>query len=150
MSRKQVQWKIWMVAVAATLAGNCTMANIGSLRPSAEVSRQFENREVNPNYRYWYLNQENNPFAVIGLDRGYEFSDGPLWRTVEPGSLAFKKVVGLVQVFPVPGSVTTGYSLLDPAGRGIGVWYASIGAGVTVDPATQTVSVATRSPWRTP
>jgi hypothetical protein len=138
------------VAVAAAWVSGCTPANIGSLRTSTEVKRQFEKLETHPNYRYWYLNQENSPYAVIGLDREYEFSDGPLWRAVEPDSPTFKKVVGLVQSFPVPGSVTTGYRILDHQGRVIGVWYSSISAGVTVDSAGKVVSLATRSPWRTP
>jgi hypothetical protein len=150
MSRSHRQWSIWMLLVAAVWVSGCAPGSIGSLKTSAEVSRQFENLETNPNYRYWYLNQENNPYAIIGLDREYGFSDGPLWRPVEPDSPTFKKVVGLVGSFPVPGSVTTGYSILDNQGRIIGVWYASIGAGVTVDPAAKQVSLATRSPWRTP
>ncbi len=150
MSRIFRQWKIWILFVAAAWGSGCTLANIGSLRTSSEVSRQFEKLEINPNYRYWYLNQENSPYAVIGLDREYGFSDGPLWRAVEPDSPTFKKVVGLVQSFPVPSSVTTGYSILDHEGHAIGVWYSSIGAGITVDPAAKMVSLATRSPWRTP
>ena len=69
---------IFLLAIAATLAAACAMANIGSVRTSAEVARQFENLEINPTYRYWYLNQENNPFGVIGLDREYGFNGGPL------------------------------------------------------------------------
>lgn len=150
MTRKYVEWSIWSLAVAAALLSGCTLANIGSLRTSAEVTRQFENLEINPNYQYWYLNQENNPYAVIGLDREYGFSDGPLWREVEPTSPTLKKVVGLVRSFPVPSSFTSGYHILDHQDRAIGVWYSSIGAGVTVDPATKVVSLATRSPWRAP
>jgi len=139
-----------MLSVAAAWVNGCTLANFGSLRTSAEVRRQFEKLEINPNYGYWYLNQENSPYAVVGLDREYGFSDGPQWRAVEADSTTFKKVVGLVQSFPVPGSVTIGYNILDHQGRAIGVWYSSIGAGVTVDPATKVVSLASRSPWRTP
>jgi hypothetical protein len=145
-----MQWNKWMLAVAAVLVSACTMANIGSLQTSAEVTRQFENLEVDLNYRYWYLNLENSPYAVIGLEREYGFSGGPLWSAVEPGSSTYKKVVGLVESFPVPGSFTTGYNIVDHQGRVIGVWYSSIGTGVTVDPATKVVSTATRSPWRTP
>jgi hypothetical protein len=125
------------------------MANIGSIRTSPEVARQFENLEINPNYRYWYLNQENNPYGVIGLDREYVFDGGPLWRLVEPSSPTFKKVVGLVQSFPVPSSMTTGYTIFDHQGLPIGVWYSSLIAGITVDPTAKTVSVAT-STWRKP
>jgi hypothetical protein len=139
-----------LTVIAATLAFACAMGNIGSLKTSAEVSRKFESLQVNPNFRYWFLNQENNPFGVIGLDREFEFEGGPLWRAVEPDSATFKKVVGLVQSFPVAGASTTGFTIFDPAGRPIGVWYSSLNAGVTMNPATQRVSLATRTPWRTP
>jgi len=141
----------WFVAIlGAALAAACAMANIGSIRTSPEVARQFENLEINPNYRYWYLNQENNPYGVIGLDREYEFDGGPLWRAVAPDSPTFKKVVGLVQSFPVPSSRTTGYTIFDHQGRPIGVWYSSLSAGITVDPAAKAVSIATTSPWKSP
>jgi len=140
---------LFMAILGAALAVACTMANIGSVRTSPEVTRQFENLEINPNYRYWYLNQENNPFGVIGLDHEYGFDGGPLWRALDPDSPTFKKVVGLVESFPVPNSVTSGYNIFDHQGRPIGVWYSSLSAGITVDPAAKAVSVAT-STWRKP
>jgi hypothetical protein len=140
----------FMAILGAALAVACTMANIGSIRTSAEVTRQFESLQINPNYRYWYLNQENNPFGVIGLDREYGFDGGPVWRAVESDSPTFKKVVGLVESFPVPSSMTTGYTISEHQGRPIGVWYSSIGLGVTIDPATKTVSPSTTSPWKSP
>jgi hypothetical protein len=142
--------KFLFVAIfGAALAVACTMANIGSVRISPEVARQFENLEINSSYRYWYLNQENNPFGVVGLDREYQLDGGPVWRALDPDSATFKKVVGLVQSFPVPSSITTGYTLFDHQGRPIGVWYSSLSAGITVDPVSKTVSVAT-STWRKP
>ena len=140
---------LFVAILGAALAVACTMANIGSVRTSPEVTRQFENLEINPNYRYWYMNQENNPFGVIGLDREYGFDGGPLWRALDPDSPTFKKVVGLVESFPVPNSVTSGYNIFDHQGRPIGVWYSSLSAGITVDPAAKAVSVAT-STWRKP
>jgi len=134
----------------AAWLGGCSVANFGSIRSSADVSRQFQDLEINPNYRYWYLNQENNPFGVLGLDREYHFEGGPLWGTLDPDALIFKKVVGLVQGFPVKGSTTTGFEIVDSQGRLIGVWYSSLSAGVTVDSAAKTVSVATQTPWIRP
>ena len=140
---------LFVAIIAAALAAACTMANIGSVRTSPEVARQFENLEINPSYRYWYLNQENNPFGVVGLDREYRFDGGPLWMPLDPDSATFKKVVGLVQSFPVPSSMTTGYTIFDHQGLLIGAWYSSLSAGITVDPAAKAVSVAT-STWRKP
>ena len=139
-----------MAILGAALAVACTMANTGSIQTSAEVTRQFEGLQINPNYRYWYLNQENNPFGVIGLDREYGFAGGPVWRSVESDSPIFRKVVGLVESFPVASSLTTGYTIFEQQGRPIGVWYSSIGLGVTIDPATKTVSPATTTPWKSP
>jgi len=141
---------IFLLIIAAALAAACTMANIGSVRTNPEVTRQFENLEITSNYCYWYLNQENNPYGVIGLDREYGFDGGPVWRVVEPSSPTFKKVVGLVASFPMPSSMATGYTILEHQGRPIGVWYSSIGLGVTIDPATKTVSPSTTSPWKSP
>jgi hypothetical protein len=141
---------IFMLIIAAALAAACAMANIGSVRTSAEVARQFEHLEINPNYRYWYLNQENNPYGVVGLEREYQLDGGPLWRALDPDSATFRKVVGLVQSFPLPNSITTGYNIFDHQGRLIGVWYSSLSAGITVDPAAKTVSVATLTPWVAP
>lgn len=144
------EFLIWISILSAALAAACTTASFGSIRTSAEVGPQFQNLQTTPDFRYWYLNQENNPFGVIGIDREYGFDGGPVWRMVEPDSPTFKKVVGLVEAFPVPGSQTTGYTIFDHQGRPIGVWYSSIGLGISIDPATKTVSPATTTPWKSP
>lgn len=133
-------------AVLALLIAACGTADLGRLRNSADVGRAFETLQVSADYRYWYLFLENSPYAVVGLQRGYQFG-GVLWTEVEPGSELFRKVVGLVASFPVPGSITTGAMILDPRGEPIGVWYSSMGAGIRVDPETRTVSISTGSPW---
>jgi hypothetical protein len=56
-------------------------------------------------------------------------------------------VVGLVQSFPVPGSRTEGFYVVDRPGRRIGVWYSSLAAGITVDSDTRKVMISTATPW---
>jgi hypothetical protein len=146
----RAQRLVIVLSLAAALVAACTFANVGSVRISPEVTRQFESLQANPGYRYWYLNQENNPYGVIGVDREYAFDGGPVWREVEAGSPTFRKVVGLVESFPVPGSKAVGHTFSDHQGRTIGVWYSSLGLGVTIDPAAKTVSPSTTSPWRSP
>jgi hypothetical protein len=150
MMGKQARRAVFRLAIAAAIVSGCSMANIGIVRTSPEVARQFENLAINPHYRYWYLNQENNPYGVIGLDREYQLDGGHDWMALDPDSAAYKKVVGLVQSFPLPGSYTSGYDIMDHQGGPIGAWYSSLGAGITVDPATKTVSVATLTPWLAP
>ena len=139
-----------LLAVAAAFVSGCAMANLGSVRPSADVTRQFQGLEINPNYRYWYLYQENNPFGVLGIDREYRFDGGPLWTPLDPDAATFKKVVGLVQSFPVSGGSTSGFEIMDHQGRQIGVWYSSLTAGIMVDSAAKVVSIATQTPWNRP
>jgi hypothetical protein len=139
------------MAVAGLIIGGCAMANLGRIRPSADVTRQFKDLEINPNYNYWYLNQENNPFGVLGIDREYRFDRTSEWSPLDPDAATFKKVVGLVESFPAMGTAyTAGFEIMDHAGRQIGVWYSSINAGVTVDSAAKVVSVTTQPLWRKP
>jgi hypothetical protein len=135
------------LVVAAVFAAACSLSNIGGIRESREAAEQLEKLTVKPNYRYWYLNLENNPFGVVGLEREYRLDDDPMWQPVAPDSAAFRKVVGLVQSFPLPNSYTSGFAITDPQGRQIGVWYSSLLAGITVDPQTQIVSISTVMPW---
>jgi len=137
------------VAVAlAILISACSTANLGWLRNSEEVGRAFETLQVSPDYRYWYLYLENSPYAVLGLNREYRIED-ILWTEAAPDSEVFQKVVGLVQGFPVPGSRTFGAYVLDANGDRIGVWYSSMSAGISVDPATKVVFITTGTPWMT-
>ncbi len=53
--------------IATLLLAGCAGANRGGLRNSREVGRAFEVFHADPNYRYWYYNQENSPYAVVGL-----------------------------------------------------------------------------------
>lgn len=137
----------WAVAAAlAIMISACSIANLGWLRNSQEVGQAFETLHVSSDYRYWYLYLENNPYAVLGLNREYRIED-ILWTEVEPSSEAFRKVVGLVQGFPVPGSRTCGAYILDAKGEQIGVWYSSMSAGISIDPDTKTVFITTGTPW---
>jgi hypothetical protein len=135
-----------VAAALATLISACSIAHLGWLRNSPDVSRAFETLQVSPDDRYWYLYLENSPYAVLGLNREYRFEDIQ-WTEVTPGSEVFQKVVGLVQNFPVPGSRTSGAYILDAKGDRIGVWYSSMSAGISVDPSTRVVFITTGTPW---
>jgi hypothetical protein len=130
------------------LLGGCSTANYGGLKRSQEVARAFETYQVFEDHRYYYLNQENNPFAVIALQNDYTFTGKNLWRQFDPHSDMLAKIVGLVEGFPVLYSRAYGSYITDPQGKRIGYWYSSLpGAGVTVDNETRTVSISTETPW---
>jgi hypothetical protein len=146
MMRPRVVTLLLAAACCGLLVSACAGANRGVLRNSREVGRAFETLHAYPEYRYWYLNQENNPYAVVGLESDYRLED-VMWTPVQPDSPTFEKVVGLVQSFPVPGGFTYGAYIIDPSGRTIGVWYSSMSAGINVSPETRLVSISTGTPW---
>lgn len=135
-----------LLLLALILASGCSAAHRGGLRNSREVGRAFETFHVYPNHRYWYYNQENNPYAVVGLQDPYRIEDIN-WKEVDPNSKTFEKVVGLVQSFPVRGSFAHGAYILDPQAQQIGMWYSSLNAGIKVDPETKLVFITAAMPW---
>jgi hypothetical protein len=137
---------IGVLALTVMFAGGCSGVNRGGLRNSREVGRAFETFHADPDYRYWYYNQENNPYAVVGLQQPYRLEDVN-WKEVDPNSKTFEKVIGLVQDFPVRGSFTYGAYILDPQAQQIGMWYSSLNAGIKVNPETKLVSINAAMPW---
>ncbi len=143
MHRRSKLLFIGGVALCALLAA---CASAGRARNDPGVYESFRMLTVAPSYHYWYLNQENDPYAVVGLAPEWRIED-KLWRSVEPGSDTFRKVVGLVEGFPVPGSTTYGATLVDPQGHPIGIWFSSLTPGVSVDEDNKLVRIATATPW---
>jgi hypothetical protein len=129
-------------AVALLLAG-CAA---GGVRSNPDVAQAFRNLSVSPTYDYWYLNHENDVYAVVGLERGWRIED-KMWHAVDPATPTFQKVVGLVADFPVPGGTTYGASLVDPQGAPIGIWFSSLIPGVRVDAERKLVVISTATPW---
>jgi hypothetical protein len=109
-----------------------TFAEIGRIHLNKKVQAAFEAYKFNPNYNYYFANLENNPCAVIGLQKGYEVGD-ILWQKVRPDSDEFKKVIEMVKRFPMSGLPAFGAYILDYQGNTIGEYYSSAGAGVDVN-----------------
>lgn len=136
-----------MIFCGLILLTGCATANTGSLKHSRDVAQAFETYHVFDGHRYYYLNQENAPYAIVALQNRYTFSDR-LWTEFDPRSKKLEKLVGLVKTFPVNNAYAYGSYLNDPRGNQIGYWYSSLPpAGITVDEATMRVSISTDTPW---
>jgi hypothetical protein len=137
-----------LVLIGLLLLSGCSSANYGGLKHSRDVARDFETYHVFEEHRYYYLNQENYPFAAIALQNDYTFHGKNLWRQFDPHSDMLKKIVDLVKGFPVYYGHTYGSYIVDPQGKKIGYWYSSLRmVGVTVDTETGTVAIHTETPW---
>ena len=125
----------------------CAGANYGGLKHSRDVTQAFETYHVYPDHRYYYLNQENDPYAIVALQAGYTISDNR-WIEFDPQNGKLEKLVDLVKGFPVNYSYAYGSYLMDSKGNQIGYWYSSLPIrSLKVDDQTQKVSIYTASPW---
>jgi hypothetical protein len=128
------------------LAG-CSTKNSGSLKHSQDVAQAFETYHVFPDHRYYYLNQENKPYAVVAIKADYRINS-VMWREFDPQSGKLEKIVGLVKDFSGVSSYTYGSYLLDAQGNEIGYWYSKLRmTSVKVDNETRQVSINTQTPW---
>ena len=139
--------KCLLIAVFILICGDVE-AKSGSLSRSQEVTRAFETFQVFADHQYYYLNQENDPYAVVALQGGYTIND-PMWREFDPNSETFKKVIGLVEGFPVYSNFAAyGSYILDQQMHRIGYWYSSLrSVSIRVDNVHRKVSINTEKPW---
>ena len=125
----------------------CSGPNYGSLKNSRDVTQAFETYHVYPGHRYYYLNQENKPYAVVALQGGYTISDNQ-WSEFDPQTKKLEKVVDLVKEFPTNYSNAYGSYLSDSSGNQIGYWYSKLRIrSFKIDKETQKVSILTDTPW---
>jgi len=125
----------------------CSGANYGSLKNSRDVTQAFETYHVYPEHRYYYLNQENKPYAVVALQGGYTISDNQ-WSEFDPQTKKLEKVVDLVKEFPTNYPNAFGSYLRDSSDNQIGYWYSKLRIrSFKIDKETQKVSIHTDTPW---
>ena len=125
----------------------CSGANYGRFKHSRDVKQAFETYHVYPEHRYYYLHLENNPYAVMALQKGYTIADKQ-WTEFDPQSDKLEKVVELIKRFPLRYSNAYGSYLTDSPGNQIGYWYSSLLIrNIKVDNETKRVSIHTDTPW---
>ena len=136
-----------MTAVALLLVYGCASGNYGRVEISRDVARQFEAHHVFKDHRYYYLNQENNPYAVAAIQNSFRI-DSVMWREFDPQGGKLKKIVDLVKDFTGESSVTYGSYLRDAQGNAVGYWYSKLRTvGVKVDNEARLISINTTTPW---
>ena len=125
----------------------CSSGSYARLKVSRDVVRDFETYQVFPGHRYFYLKQENAPYALIALRDGYTISSMS-WYELDTDSdgfattVDFARNVALEQFFPI------GVIILSPQGDQIGYWYSGLRImGIAVDVETKSVSIYTNTPW---
>ena len=131
----------------------------GRLAVNSDVKALFERHEVLPGHRYFYIESESWPRAVIGIHERYTLQSD-FWCPVEltPEKLGRWLDFDHDQNQPFMGG--NGSDILDENGRKIGVWYAlkdahDRGAVKMIDAKTVNIILVKRNthrimllPWR--
>jgi hypothetical protein len=126
---------------------SCTSPYYGGLKRSRDVTQAFETYHVYPQHRYFYLNLENSPYAVMALQNRFTVTSKQ-WTEFDPQTEKLMKIVDLVKQFPENWHYAYGAYLKDSSGNLIGYWYSSIRLRtLKVDNETQKVSIFTDTPW---
>ena len=135
------------VFLSAGFAMPClSLASIGGLQISKALTQDFDTHHFNSNYHYYALMDAGNPYAIVGLEKGYRIS-GAYWEPVNADSPRFSSLVNRVEESPAEGSSTYGAYILDSQNRKIGTWYSSYMASEVVNNRHKTVSITIDHNW---
>jgi hypothetical protein len=105
------------------------LRNYGGISPNREVTKAFEEYQVNPEFRYYVSGADLHPNALIGLHRSHRLDPSTLWREVPMSTARMKTIVdGMKDKALELGMYQHGFDILDDRGRPIGVWYSILEA----------------------
>ena len=126
---KALRFCLMMILCLSTLACTPMFKNYGRIDPSDEVTRTFEEYQVNPQYRYYVSGPHINPNAIIGLDRNYRIDPWTFWREVNMTPVMLQELIrGMKSMVFAKGTSLHGFVMSDDNGRPIGVWYSVLQA----------------------
>jgi hypothetical protein len=137
----------FLIFLVVLLLVGCATGNYGYLKRSRDVTQAFAIFHVYPEHRYYYLNQENNPYAVVALQNSFRLV-GNMWGEFDPHSDKLEKVIGLIKFNAVSYARPSGSYMHDHTGNQIGYWFSSLRVrSLKIDDQNQYVSIYTDMPW---
>lgn len=136
-----------IILMGALLIVGCSMGKYARLEVSRQVVRDFESYQIFPGHRYFYLKQENAPYAIIALRDEYTISSSN-WYELDTGSDEFAATVDFARSVAMERFFPMGFIILSPQGNQIGYWYSGLRIkGIAVNNEMMTVSIFTETPW---
>ena len=137
----------FFILLAVSVMAGCAAGNYGYLTASRDVTQAFETFPVYPEHRYYHLNQENNPYAVVALQNSYRLQ-GNMWVEFDPLSDKLEKVVSLIKDFAYSYARPYGAYIHDQTGNQIGYLFSTVEVrSLRIDIPNQYVSIYTDMPW---
>ncbi|MGD8366077.1 MAG: hypothetical protein PVG78_00430 [Desulfobacterales bacterium] len=118
-------WRYFFLALAAGLLLGSTLgcsSGYGRLHRDHSVTAAFEKAQFSSEYRFYYIGRKNQPYAIVGIQEGYEFRS-KFWESVDPGTEIFRKMVEHPWGFQ--HQPPYGAYILDSKGNRVGIWFSS-------------------------
>jgi len=142
-------WISLFVLLSLTLAspGYSWSWSYGRIKTNPDTHNAFETNQVPKNYTYYYLGRSNMPYVIVGLEPQYQLKSR-LWRTVDPNSEDFRKMVEWTwsDSYNFPNT-PRGKDVIGPDGNKLGIWYSSARWAAVRMLDAGTVMIAPDSPW---
>ena len=142
--------KAVIVAAVFLLAGfampGLSHASTGAFQINNALTQNLDMDHFNSGYHYYVLMDAGNPYAIVGLQKGYRIS-APYWKAISLDSSRFSHLAAIDEDYPILGSITYGAYILDSHNRRIGTWYSSYMAGEAANQQTKMVSITLHHNW---
>lgn len=127
-----------LLMFAGVLAG--CVGNYGTIRTNTALLEQYKGGALPDNYNYYYCGRSSIPYAVVGIDNTYGFSDR-FWFKIESKEEVYKKIANLSDLHRDAIRLYTS-DILDTQGQKLGIWFSFYSySPVLVDHETRTVEV---------
>jgi hypothetical protein len=139
--------RIILAGLGALFILGCSTGEYARMKVSRDVVRDFETYQIFPGHRYFYLKQQNAPFALLALRDEYTISSMN-WYEMDTGSKEFAATVDFAKSVAEDYYYPMGMIIQSPQGDQIGYWYSGLRIkGIAVDEEKKSVSIYTNTPW---
>ncbi len=111
---------ITLCAIAMVSAAHAGLfGNLARFQKDMEMTKSYNQDQVLPDYKYYYTGRSHIPYAVIGIDPGYDLNSR-FWNSIDTRQMVIEKVGNLM---PTPPFNMTAARILDTNGKQIGIWF---------------------------
>lgn len=115
-----------LTMVMGALITGCTVVS-SNYRSSFGVSRQFEDGEVVPGYRYHVSGPVSKPLAIVAIRQDFRL-ESEHWRGIDLDTTSLKALVKrishvLYAEYKADQMIPNGATIIDTHGAMVGMWY---------------------------
>jgi hypothetical protein len=111
---------VFLLLAAASILAGC-VGNYGTIRSNTALLDQYKGAALPDNLNYSYCGRSSIPYAVVGIDNTYTFSDR-FWLKIDAKQEVYKKIANLSELHRNSTRLFTS-DILGPQGQKLGIWF---------------------------